>query len=190
MAETSDKPKTRVENVIATAKVGENLNLFKISTSIEGADYNPETFPGIIFNLKNPKTVILIFRSGRVVCTGAHSLEDARAAIDIIVKKLESAEIEVDADPEMKVKTIITSTDFGKELDLREIADILDKEKVEYDPDEFPGLIYKIREQGPEFLMFKSGVIVCTGCKKTKQIEKFVGEISDKLNDAQSKKDE
>jgi transcription initiation factor TFIID TATA-box-binding protein len=186
MADTKDKPRTKVENVIATAKIGENLNLFKISSSIEEAEYNPETFPGIIFNLKNPKTVILIFRSGRVVCTGAHSLEDARAAIDIIVKKFEVAEIEVEPDPEMKVKTIITSTDFGQELDLQEVANILDKEKVDYDPAEFPGLIYKIREQGPEFLMFKSGVIVCTGCKKAKQIEKFVGEIADKLNETKS----
>lgn len=190
MVDSTAKPNIKVENVIATAKIGENLNLFKISTSIEDADYKPEDFPGIIYNLKNPKTVILIFRSGRVVCTGAHSLQDARAAIDIIVKKLESADIEVEADPEMKVKTIVTSTDFGKELDLKKIAKILDKEKVEYDPDEFPGLIYKVREQGPEFLMFESGVVVCTGCKKTKQIEKFVGEIADKLDESESKKDE
>jgi len=190
MADEADKPKIKVENVIATAKIGENLNLFKISSSIEDAEYDPENFPGIIFNLKNPKTVTLIFRSGRVVCTGAHSLEDAQAAIDIVIKKLESAEIEVEADAEMKVKTIVTSTDFGRELDLKKIAKILDVEKVEYDPEEFPGLIYKVREQGPEFLMFDSGVVVCTGCKKTKQIEKFVGEIADKLNESESEEED
>lgn len=185
----AEKPEVKIENVIATAKLGDNLNLFKIASSIEEADYKPENFPGVIYNLKNPKTVTLIFRSGRAVCTGAQSLEDARAAIDIIVKKLESIDIEVDADPEMKVKTIITSTDFGKKLDLKILADILGEESVEYDPKEFPGLIYKVRETGPEFLMFKSGVVVCTGCKKTKQIEKFVGEIADKLADKESSSD-
>jgi transcription initiation factor TFIID TATA-box-binding protein len=171
-------------------KLGENLNLFKISTAIEEVEYNPESFPGIIFKLKNPKTVTLIFRSGRAVCTGANSLQDARAAFDIIIKKFENAGIEVKPDEEMVVKTIITSTDFGKELDLKEIAKLLEDEKVEYDPAEFPGLIYKIRDQGPEFLMFESGVVVCTGCKKTAQIEKFVGEISNKLIESDKSKKE
>ncbi len=85
----------------------------------------------------------------------------------------------------MKIKTIVTSTDFGKEIDLNVIAEILGKEKVEYDPAEFPGLIFRPKETGPEFLMFDSGVVVCTGCKKTKQIEKFIWEISDKLSDAE-----
>ena len=105
--------------------------------------------------------------------------------IDIIVKKLENIDIDVVPDPEMKIKTIITSTDFGKEIDLKSIAEVLDKESIEYDPEEFPGLIYRVRETGPEFLMFKSGIVVCTGCKKTKQIEKFIGEISEKLPDTE-----
>jgi len=68
--------KIRIENVVASTSLGKELDLPGISKSLEGAEYEPEQFPGLVYRMKNPKAATLLFRSGKVVCTGAKSLEE------------------------------------------------------------------------------------------------------------------
>ena len=64
----------KIENVVASTSLGAELDLQKIVLALEGAEYDPEQFPGLIYRLKEPKTATLLFRSGKAVCTGGKSL--------------------------------------------------------------------------------------------------------------------
>src|SRR5205807_1762057 len=74
----------KIENVVASTSLGKELDLQAIALVLGGAEYEPEQFPGLIYRLKEPKTAILLFRSGKVVCTGAKSLEHVKTAIDLV----------------------------------------------------------------------------------------------------------
>ena len=56
------------------------------------AEYEPHRFPGLIYRLKEPKATALLFGSGKVLCTGATSLDQVRAAIDLVSKQVEAAD--------------------------------------------------------------------------------------------------
>src|SRR6267143_278882 len=82
-SEVNRVAKIKIENVVASTSLGEQLDLQAIALALGGAEYEPEQFPGLIYRLKEPKTATLLFRSGKVVCTGAKSLEHVKTAIDM-----------------------------------------------------------------------------------------------------------
>src|SRR5512136_1691911 len=112
----------KIENVVASTSLGGELDLQAIALALDGAEYEPEQFPGLIYRLKSPKTATLLFRSGKVVCTGAKSLEDVRTAIDFVTKQIEAAGIPVDKKPEIVVQNIVASSDLGAQINLNAIA--------------------------------------------------------------------
>src|SRR2546428_5629165 len=138
--------KIKIENVVASTSLGEELDLQAIARVLGGAEYEPEQFPGLIFRLKEPKTAILLFRSGKVVCTGAKSLENVKTAIDLVAKQIAAAGISVHKNPEIVVQNIVATSDLGAQIDLNAIAISLGAGKVEYEPEQFPGLVYRIDE--------------------------------------------
>ena len=79
-----------IQNVVASTSIGEELDLNAISAAFENAEYEPEQFPGLVYRLKDPKVVVLIFGSGKLVCTGARKAEDAERAVDKITAELSS----------------------------------------------------------------------------------------------------
>src|SRR5439155_753950 len=155
--------KITIENVVASASLGEELDLQAIARVLGGAEYEPEQFPGLIYRLKEPKTAILLFRSGKVVCTGAKSLEHVKTAIDLVTKQIAAAGVPVNKDPEIVVQNIVATSDLGAPIDLNAIAISLGGGKVEYEPEQFPGLVYRIDEPKVVVLLFGSGKLVCTG---------------------------
>src|SRR2546428_13882328 len=87
--------KFRIENVVASTSLGHELDLKAIALALGGSEYEPEQFPGLIYRIKEPKTAILLFRSGKVVCTGAKRLEDVETAIDLVARQIEAAGISI-----------------------------------------------------------------------------------------------
>src|SRR5437870_334548 len=136
--------KIKIENVVASTSLGEELDLQAIALALGGAEYEPGQFPGLIYRLKEPKTATLLFRSGKVVCTGAKSLEHVKTAIDMVAKQIEAAGIPIKKNPVIEVQNIVASSDLGTEINLNAIAISLGLEKVEYEPEQFPGLVYRI----------------------------------------------
>jgi transcription initiation factor TFIID TATA-box-binding protein len=173
-----------VVNVVASASVGVELDLQEISSQLDEIEYDPDRFPGAICRVKEPKTAILFFRSGKIVCTGARSLENVRLAIDMMMKRLRALGIMVDESPEITVQNIVATTDLGTDLKLNVIAISLGLEKVEYEPEQFPGLVYRVESPKVVALLFSSGKVVCTGAKKISDIELAVNSIIEELKSA------
>jgi len=176
--------KIKIENVVASTTIGEELDLQTISMALDGAEYEPEQFPGLIYRIKEPKTATLLFRSGKVVCTGAKSLEDVKRAVQKVAKEIEKSGVKVITEPEIQVQNIVASSDLESEINLNSIAISLGLEKVEYEPEQFPGLVYRLSEPKVVVLLFGSGKLVCTGAKKPGDVERAVEKIANELSAA------
>ncbi|MCK4366411.1 MAG: TATA-box-binding protein [Thermoplasmata archaeon] len=176
--------KIKIENVVASTSLGEELDLQAIALALTGSEYEPEQFPGLIYRLKEPKTATLLFRSGKVVCTGAKSLEDVHKAIRKVAKQIEDAGIKVNTDPDVEVQNIVASSDLETKINLNAIAISLGLEKVEYEPEQFPGLVYRIDDPKVVVLLFGSGKLVCTGARKPDDVKRAVEKITEELDAA------
>jgi transcription initiation factor TFIID TATA-box-binding protein len=157
------------------------LDLTELAIKLNGADYEPESFPGLIFRIKSPKSAILIFRSGKLVCTGAKTLEQVEKAIAMTVQSIKRAGFDIANDPTFVVQNIVSSADLGHSINLNAIAVSLGLDKVEYEPEQFPGLVYRLDSPKVVVLLFGSGKMVCTGAKTEKDAEMAVQKIRKEL---------
>lgn len=169
---------------MASTSLGTELDLPTIASSMEGSEYEPERFPGLIYRLKEPKTATLLFHSGKVVCTGAKSLEQVKMAIEKVTKQLEKAGIHIKIEPKIEVQNIVASSDLGQSINLNAIAITLGLERVEYEPEQFPGLVYRLDVPKVVLLLFGSGKLVCTGARKPQDVEDAVDKITIALRSA------
>ncbi len=171
-----------MENIVASTTFAEQLDLDMIAQSLEEAEYEPEQFPGLVYRISDPKTATLLFRSGAANCTGAKNVEDVRKTVDIIADRLKKLGIEVHIDLKIIVQNIVATADLGGELNLTEVAPGLGLENVDYEPEQFPGLVYHIKEPKVAMLLFSSGKIVCTGARSTEDVSKAVEKLSKELS--------
>ena len=172
----------KVENIVASTIFAEKLDLDVIATSLEEAEYEPEQFPGLVYRLSSPKTATLLFRSGKANCTGAKNIEDVRKTVDIIADKLKKLGVKIHKDLDIVVQNMVATADLGGELNLDEVAVAFGLENVEYEPEQFPGLVYRVKEPKVVMLLFGSGKIVCTGGRNTEDVSLAVQDLSEKLN--------
>ena len=176
-----EKVDIKVENVVANARIAEELDLKDIESKIEAAVFTKKKFPGLVYRTKEPKSAFLIFRSGKVVCTGSKTEAGVRVVMDKLSADLRSIGIEVVEHPEFKVQNIVASANLGKELNLGAIVIGLELEGMEYEPEVFPGLVYRITDPKSAILIFSSGRLVITGGKTIKDCEKSVDVLLEKL---------
>ncbi|MCQ2052560.1 MAG: TATA-box-binding protein [archaeon] len=174
----------RIENVVASTSLGQELDLNAIEDALEGAEYNPQQFPGLVYRLKDPKTATLLFRSGKVVCTGAKNLAEVKVAISKVKEDLKKANIEIQIEPKIEVQNIVASSDLEQEINLNTVAITLGLEKVEYEPEQFPGLVYRLDSPKVVVLLFGSGKMVCTGAKVPEDVDRAVKKIAAELRSA------
>jgi transcription initiation factor TFIID TATA-box-binding protein len=176
--------KIRIENVVASTSLGQELDLQTIALALDGAEYEPETFPGLVYRLKEPKAATLLFRSGTVVCTGAKSLDNVKVAVAKVTQEMDKVGVKIKVEPKIEVQNIVASSDLGQEINLNAIAITLGLDRVEYEPEQFPGLVYRIDEPKVVLLLFGSGKMVCTGAKKPQDVEAAVLKITEELRAA------
>ncbi|MCC6004975.1 MAG: hypothetical protein LM590_11620 [Thermofilum sp.] len=77
-----------VQNIVASANLRGTVDLERAAFLLENSMYEPEQFPGLIYRMQDPKVVLLIFSSGKVVCTGAKKEEEVKRAVDNIHRTL------------------------------------------------------------------------------------------------------
>lgn len=171
-----------IENIVVSTQVADELNIQQLADGIPDAKYNPEGVPGLILHFDVPKTAALLFSSGKVICTGAKTMEDVDAAIKKLIKKISSVGAFVSKKPDVKTQNIVASADFKKELHLITVAKGLLLHNVEYEPEQFPGLIYRMDDFGVVLLLFSSGKIVCAGAKKIEDVSSAIDLMREKLS--------
>ena len=164
----SDKSLT-VQNIVATTSLGKPVSLIKLARSEANTEYNPEQFPGLVLRIKKPKSAVLVFSSGNLVCTGTKSIAQVKEVINIVIKILRKIGVKITDKPKINVQNIVASGSVDLTLNLNALA--LELENTEYEPEQFPGLVYKLVEPNATFLLFSNGKLVCTGTKNRKELE-------------------
>jgi transcription initiation factor TFIID TATA-box-binding protein len=170
-----------IQNVVASSSLDQKIDLNAIMKSFRNVDYRPKRFPGLVYRLRRPKTATLIFSSGKMVCTGAKSEKIARSAVRKVVRELKDGGILILNKPKTVIQNMVASANLQHKIDLETAADLFDN--VMYEPEQFPGLIYRMRDPKTVLLLFASGKLVCTGGKSEEMVHESVHQIYDILED-------
>jgi transcription initiation factor TFIID TATA-box-binding protein len=177
--ETPEIPEAtyKIENVVATVTldIEEKIDLNIIARRYADVEYNPERFPGLVMRIDKPKATILVFSTGKMVVTGMRRADEAEGVVQKVIRRIKKAKIEV-SNPVITIQNIVASGDLHTSIDLNLAAVVM--EFAMYEPEVFPGLIYRMQDPKTVFLIFSTGRIVCTG-GKTKEI---VAEAVQKLS--------
>ena len=163
-------PKFKIQNVVATFNLGvDKLDLRELSLQLPFTEYNPHKFAAATLRLRNPRTTALAFASGNLVCTGSKDEMTSRWASRRYVRLLQRYGVPVQF-RRFKIQNIVASCNTGHPLMLKELATQYGH-YVSYEPDLFPGLVFRTSEPKLVFLCFRSGKVVITGAKTRKEIE-------------------
>lgn len=178
--------KIKVVNMVANANLYCNdLELMELAIALEDSTYEPEQFPALIYkpeDIKNFKPSFLIFKSGKIIIAAAKSKEDVYLAVDLVIKKLEELGIKMRRKPDVRINNVVASADLGSKIDVDMTALMLPN--VEYEPEVFPGLVWKLPDINATFLMFNSGKIICAGLRDSNMLEDAISRLYDNLKDA------
>ena len=180
-------PKTKaiinIENVVASATLNQKVDLNAVVKGYPGVEYHPERFPGLVFKLRRPKTATLIFSTGKMVCTGAKSEKASRRAVMTVVRELKKGGIVIINKPDVRVVNIVSSARLGGKIDLEKAVFTLGK--AMYEPEQFPGMIYRMDAPKVVILIFTSGNLVCTGAKREQDVHDAVHKLHRILEEQQ-----
>lgn len=169
----------KIENVVASSSLNVPIKLEMLVANLDNVEYEPEQFPGLVLRLKNPKAAALIFSSGKIVCTGAKSPKEAKIAIAKIVRKMNKIGLKIPKNYKVRLENIVASAKLDRELNLNNIAFTL--ENTEYEPEQFPGLVYRMDDPRVTFLLFGSGKIICTGGRSIADVKRAVAKADKRL---------
>eukprot|EP00429_Kryptoperidinium_foliaceum_P001166 CAMPEP_0176012318 /NCGR_PEP_ID=MMETSP0120_2-20121206/5734_1 /TAXON_ID=160619 /ORGANISM="Kryptoperidinium foliaceum, Strain CCMP 1326" /LENGTH=212 /DNA_ID=CAMNT_0017345201 /DNA_START=44 /DNA_END=683 /DNA_ORIENTATION=- len=152
----------RIQNIASTANLGVRLDLKKIALKCRNTEFNPRRFGAVIMRLREPRATALIFASGKICVTGVKSTHNATLACKKFHYIIERVGFKPKEFMDFKVQNIVGTTDlgaFGGTVDAHSVF-------CSYEPELFPGLIYRLVKPRVVFLIFVSGKIVITGAKK------------------------
>ena len=178
----------KIQNIVATTSLEKPIPLTKLARTQPNTEYNPETFPGLVLRVKEPKSAVLVFSSGNLVCTGTKSIEQVKKVIQAVIKQLKKINVKITTKPKITVQNIVASGTINLKLNLNFLA--LEMENTEYEPEQFPGLVYKLppTKTNPQatFLLFSNGKIVCTGTKSEKEVHLALDKLIENLKKAKA----
>jgi len=178
---TSDSKKYewKLVNIAISSSLEHDIPLERVAATLPNTEYNPEQFPGLVLRIKEPNTTVLLFSSGKIVCTGAKSLDEVDLSLQNLIKILKKLDIEIKIKPEVTVQNMVAHGNIHMDLNLNSLA--MKLPNTEYEPEQFPGLVFKLDEAKATFLLFSNGKIVCTGTKSEDQIDKSIAMLIDVL---------
>jgi transcription initiation factor TFIID TATA-box-binding protein len=175
----AEKIDIRVVNIVVSTSLEQDIPLEKMAATLPNTEYNPEQFPGLVIRIKEPKTSALVFSSGKIVCTGARTMENVEESIQQIIKCLEKINVKVTIKPVIKIQNIVASGSINMDLNLNTLA--MKLKNTEYEPEQFPGLVYKLIDAKATFLLFSNGKVVCTGTKSEQEVHAALDKLIQNL---------
>jgi transcription initiation factor TFIID TATA-box-binding protein len=170
-------------NLVGSLRLERELDLSALSVDLENTEYHPETYPSMIYRPFGEGSVsILTPSSGRLAIVGAKSKQELIDAVEEFLSTINNLGIETDkTSDDMLIQNVVVNYDFEREFDLSVVAIALDLNNVEYEPEQFPGLIYRSHSGNATVLMFASGKVVITGAKTYLNSIQACDELCEKL---------
>ena len=170
-----------IQNIVASVSTGESIDLDTVVKNFPIVEYRPEQFPGLVFRLEKPKTTTLIFRSGKMICTGAKSTRDIQEAVEEILQVMKGKGIINRGEPRIEIRNMVGSAFLGGNIDVEGAAYVLGR--TMYEPEQFPGAIYRMEEPKVVFLIFASGKVVIAGAKREEELTRAARRLREILEE-------
>ncbi|XP_028395917.1 TATA-box-binding protein 1-like [Dendronephthya gigantea] len=158
----------QLQNIVSTVNLGCKLDLKKIALHARNAEYNPKRFAAVIMRIRDPRTTALIFSSGKMVCTGAKSEDLSRLAARKYARVVQKLDFPAKF-TEFKIQNMVGSCDVKFPIRLEGLV-LAHAQFSSYEPELFPGLIYRMVKPRIVLLIFVSGKVVLTGAKERQEI--------------------
>ena len=136
-------------------------------------------WPKISINQNLEYHAALLFSNGKIVCTGTKSIAQVKKVIQAVIKQLKKINVKITTKPKITVQNIVASGTINLKLNLNFLA--LEMQNTEYEPEQFPGLVYKLTAAKATFLLFSNGKIVCTGTKSEKEVHAALDKLIENL---------
>jgi len=171
----------KIENIVASGAIADSIDLAEVAQKVANCELNTKRFPGAVFRIEDPKSASLIFSSGKVVLTGIRDRKSLDKSLAIIIHSLREAGVNTYDSPRVAVTNIVCSYDIGKYINLNKVVITLNLESIEYEPEQFPGLVYRIHDPKIVALLFSSGKIILTGGKNIEDIKRGLGILEQKI---------
>ena len=177
-----------IVNIIASGKIQGNFDIEKLSMVLEKVQYEPEQFPGLIYRNDLDNYTIIVFYSGKISSHGTKSIEKAKNAILDSIKKIMQLDCIIGSSEinNIQIENIVSTFAFGNSIDVENLCGILDKCK--YEPDKFPGLIYKPFNDSRTVLIFHSGKMIIVGVKNHLQLNNLYEKTIEEIKKFESKR--
>jgi len=157
-----------LQNIVSTVNLGCQLDLREVALRARNAEFNPRRFSAVVMRIREPKTTALIFYTGKVVVTGARSEELSRLAARKYARIIQKLGFDVRF-TDFQVQNIVGSCDVRFPIRLEGLA-ADHEDDTSFEPELFPGLIYRMEQPKLVLLIFVSGKVVLTGAKSREQI--------------------
>lgn len=172
----------KIENIVASGVIADAIDLADVSQKVANCELNTKRFPGAVLRLEKPKIASLIFSSGKVVLTGIRDRDSLDVGLKMIIGMLKDAGVNTLETPRVAVTNIVCSYDMGKYINLNKLVITLNLENIEYEPEQFPGLVYRLKEPKIVALLFSSGKIILTGGKDLSDVKRGLDFLEQKLD--------
>jgi transcription initiation factor TFIID TATA-box-binding protein len=176
--------KVKIENVVSAARIDGGLDLSLAAERLRSAGHEArrsgEKFPGLTVRLRGSKATFLLFGTGKVICTGAASEGESLGAVHALISTLRALGVPCPQNVKAWVANIIASADIGFRVDLVRAAESL--RRVIYEPQEFPGVIYRMSDPKAVMLIFSTGRIVCTGTRSEEDVYRAIVNLAGRLS--------
>lgn len=172
-----------IVNAVGGGDLNEELDLDELYSEIGGEEvrYDPEYWPGLYVRFTPDSPAVLLFRTGKYNIAGADSIAQLKETNKKILNNLDAFEVGGDAS-EFEVRNLVFLEKYGRELNLDQLTVALGLENAEYEPEQFPGVLYKHPEVTGTFLIFKNGKVILTGAKDTDDAKSAFMKLFDELD--------
>lgn len=167
-----------MDNIVATMETGLTLDPETLKGLKNRHGKVPVKMGSYTYRLRDTSVTVQIFTSGKIVLTGNTTPDGLEMSKKEVIEDLKSIGVKLPSEPELKIHNLVTSGDLKRPLDLTKLSLQLGLERTEYEPEQFPGLIYRMDEPPATVLLFNTGKIVCTGVSRPEDVLKVAEYLS------------
>lgn len=175
----------KIVNVVASGSLDAEFDLERVAADIGSiAEYDPDKYPGMYLRFEEEAPLITVYRTGKYIVTGADSEEEAHAIRERFLNLLaDNGMITAPNDEWSRIQNLVCTAGLGESLNLNALAIGLGLERTEYEPEQFPGLIYRPSGADSVILLFASGRVVITGSPNLDAAEQTFAALQDEVTD-------
>ena len=174
-----------IVNVVGSGSLNVEFDLERVATDIGSiAEYDPDKYPGMYLRFEEDAPLITVYRTGKYIITGADSEKEAQTIRENFLNLLADNGMIAEPDDEwFQIQNVVCTAELGESLNLNALAIGLGLECTEYEPEQFPGLIYRPSGADSVVLLFASGRVVITGSPDLDTAEQTFTALRDEVSD-------